>query len=127
MKKKITYTVFSILLFCISSITSSNSNQLLENRYAEILTKLRCLVCQNQSLADSDADLAKDLREKVRSMLERGKTEEEIYSFMEERYGSFALYEPPFNKTTIFLWTAPSILLLFVLIFLYYRFFRSQE
>jgi cytochrome c-type biogenesis protein CcmH len=126
-KKKITYTVFSILLFCISSIASSNSNQLLENRYAEILTKLRCLVCQNQSLADSDADLAQDLREKVRSMLERGKTDEEIYNFMEERYGSFALYEPPFNKKTIFLWIAPSILLLFVLIFLYYRFFRSQE
>ena len=57
MREKITYNVFAVLLFCISSAASSNSNELLESRYAEILTKLRCLVCQNQSIADSDADL----------------------------------------------------------------------
>jgi len=127
MREKITYNVFAVLLFCISSAASSNSNELLESRYAEILTKLRCLVCQNQSIADSDADLAKDLRNKVSVMLKAGKTDEEIYSFMEERYGSFALYDPPFNKITIFLWMAPFILLFFVLIFLYNRFYHSKE
>ncbi len=80
----------------------------LRTRYESINRELRCLVCQNQSIADSDADLAKDLRREVRGMLEAGKTDAEIRGFMTDRYGDFVLYKP---RSTV-LWAAPAVLLL---------------
>jgi cytochrome c-type biogenesis protein CcmH len=83
----------------------------LRARYEAINRELRCLVCQNQSIADSDADLAKDLRHEVRNMLEAGSSDAEIRSFMTDRYGDFVLYKPPVNARTWLLWAAPVLLL----------------
>ncbi|NND00962.1 MAG: cytochrome c-type biogenesis protein CcmH [Gammaproteobacteria bacterium] len=81
-------------------------------RYKSIIEELRCLVCQNQTLADSDADLAKDLRRKTAEMLQEGNTDQEIYQYMRERYGDFVLYRPPFGISTAFIWLGPFALLL---------------
>ena len=87
----------------------------------EILTKeLRCLVCQNQTIADSNADLAADLRRQVYEMLEKGKSREEIVQFMTDRYGDFVLYKPAFAGKTTLLWIAPVIFLLMGLITVFF-------
>jgi cytochrome c-type biogenesis protein CcmH len=72
---------------------------------------LRCLVCQNQTIADSNAELAHDLRREVRQMLKQGKSEAEVREFMVARYGDFILYRPPFKLTTYALWIGPFVLL----------------
>jgi cytochrome c-type biogenesis protein CcmH len=73
--------------------------------------QLRCLVCQNQTIAESNADLAKDLRQQVREQIAAGKTDEQIIDFMTTRYGDFVLYRPPLKATTALLWTGPALLL----------------
>jgi cytochrome c-type biogenesis protein CcmH len=78
-----------------------------EERFRELVAELRCLVCQNQSLADSDAELAQDLRREVHEMIDAGKSNDDITDFMVARYGDFVLYRPPFNGTTAALWIAP--------------------
>lgn len=83
-----------------------------EARYDRLINELRCVVCQNQNIADSNADLAKDLRHQTLQMLKAGKTDEEILAFMTDRYGDFVLYRPPLKPTTWLLWGAPMILLL---------------
>jgi cytochrome c-type biogenesis protein CcmH len=81
-------------------------------RYERLIHELRCLVCQNQTIADSNADLAKDLRRQTRDMILAGRTDAEIQQFMTDRYGDFVLYNPPVKPTTYLLWGAPVILLL---------------
>ena len=83
-----------------------------EDRFNQLTQELRCLVCQNQNLADSDAQLAHDLRTEVHEMLMAGKSNDEIKLFMVERYGDFVLYRPPVQENTYLLWLAPLILLL---------------
>lgn len=83
----------------------------LEQRVTRLAAELRCLVCQNQSLADSNADLAVDLRNQVREMLRAGRSEQEVREFMVQRYGDFVLYKPPLKATTILLWVGPFVLL----------------
>jgi len=83
----------------------------LQARYEKLTNELRCLVCQNQTVADSNADLAKDLRDRTREMLISGATDEQILAFMTERYGDFVLYRPPVAKRTLLLWAAPVLLL----------------
>jgi cytochrome c-type biogenesis protein CcmH len=83
-----------------------------EARFNQLTQELRCLVCQNQNLADSDAQLAHDLRAEVHEMLIAGKTDDEIKQFMVERYGDFVLYRPPVQENTYLLWLAPLVLLL---------------
>lgn len=83
-----------------------------EERYKELTLELRCLVCQNQNLADSDAPLAQQLRGEIFDMLQAGKTDEEITSFMVERYGDFVLYRPPVQGNTVALWAMPIVILL---------------
>ena len=78
-----------------------------EDRFNVLTQELRCLVCQNQNLADSDAQLAHDLRAEVHEMLIAGKTDDEIKQFMVERYGDFVLYRPPVQQNTYLLWLAP--------------------
>ena len=73
--------------------------------------QLRCLVCQNQTIADSHADLAADLRRQVREMLQRGQSPEAIRHYMTARYGDFILYRPPLKPTTVLLWAGPALLL----------------
>jgi len=76
-----------------------------------VASELRCLVCQNQSIADSNAELASDLRRQVRDMLKAGKTEAQVREFMVQRYGDFVLYKPPVKTTTMLLWGGPFVLL----------------
>ena len=82
----------------------------------EITGELRCLVCQNQTIADSHADLAVDLRQQVREMLQKGRTPEQIRTYMTDRYGDFILYRPPLKATTAVLWLAPATLLVVALL-----------
>ena len=88
----------------------------LEARMLAITGELRCLVCQNQTIADSHADLAVDLRQQVREMLLRGQTPDQIRRYMTDRYGDFILYRPPLKATTAVLWLAPATLLAIALI-----------
>jgi len=83
----------------------------LEQRVMRLTSELRCLVCQNQSLADSHADLAIDLKNQVRSQMQAGKSDAEIREFMVARYGDFVLYRPPLKSTTALLWAGPFLLL----------------
>lgn len=81
-------------------------------RYEGLIYQMRCLVCQNQTIADSDADLAKDLRDEIFKMIEAGKTDQEIIDFMVTRYGEFVLYKPRIEQKTWLLWGGPVLLLL---------------
>ena len=84
----------------------------MEQRLIAISEEMRCLVCQNESLAGSRSDLANDLRREIRNLIQEGKTDEQIRSFMVERYGDFVLYRPPVKPITWFLWVGPFIILL---------------
>ena len=90
----------------------ANPDPKVEARLKAIAHELRCLVCQNQTIADSDAPLAVDLRRQTRAMIAAGKSDEEIRGYMVERYGDFVLYKPPFNAATAVLWVAPALLVL---------------
>jgi cytochrome c-type biogenesis protein CcmH len=83
----------------------------LEKRVMALAAELRCLVCQNQTLADSHADLALDLRNSIREQMERGASDKEIVGFMTARYGDFILYRPPLKAVTLLLWFGPFLLL----------------
>jgi cytochrome c-type biogenesis protein CcmH len=84
----------------------------LEARAMKLAAELRCLVCQNQSLAESHADLAIDLKNQVREQLRAGRSDAEIRDYMVQRYGDFVLYSPPLKATTVLLWAGPFVLLL---------------
>jgi len=82
-----------------------------EARYLVLTKEFRCLVCQNQNLADSDAPLAHDLRKEIYGMLQSGSTDDQIRSFLVDRYGDFVLYRPPVKANTVALWALPLLLL----------------
>ncbi len=82
-----------------------------DNLYDSLLEEIRCLVCQNQSLADSNAELAQDLRRQIIEMIDAGKTENDIKAFLVERYGDFVLYRPPLQENTWLLWAGPFVFL----------------
>ncbi len=88
-----------------------------EARFNTLIEELRCLVCQNQSLADSDAGLAEDLRQEVLKQMREGKDDVQVKSFLVERYGDFVLYRPPLQTNTLFLWLGPGGLLLIGAVF----------
>lgn len=87
------------------------SNPRSEQRYLALIEEIRCLVCQNQSLADSNAELARDLRNEIRRMIETGRSDARIVEFLVERYGDFVLYRPPLKGATWLLWFGPFLLL----------------
>lgn len=91
--------------------TSPAPDPILEKRVLAIAEELRCLVCQNQTIADSDAALAVDLRNQVREKLAQGMSDRDVTNFMVERYGDFVLYRPPVKTTTLLLWFGPFLLL----------------
>jgi cytochrome c-type biogenesis protein CcmH len=95
----------------------------LEKRLMALSAELRCLVCQNQSLADSHADLAVDLRNQVREQMRAGKSDAEIRAWMTQRYGDFVLYRPPVRSSTVLLWFGPFVMLVAAvgLLFVYLR------
>ena len=90
-----------------------SSDPALEARAMRLAEELRCLVCQNQTIADSHAPLAEDLKAQIREQLKAGRTDDQIRGFMVERYGDFVLYKPPFKATTAFLWAGPFVILVF--------------
>ncbi len=98
----------------------------MEADYNQLINELRCLVCQNQNLSGSDADLAKDLRRETYEMLQQGKSSQEVIDFMVARYGDFVLYRPQFKASTYLLWIGPFGLLLLVL-YLFVRRLRARE
>ena len=98
-----------------------------EVRYKELIAELRCPKCQNQNLLDSDAPIAADLRKKTRSLVEQGKSNTEIKTYMLDRYGDFVLYKPRFTLATAFLWIGPFFLLALVLIGILRRIKRKQD
>ena len=105
-----------VLLLIPCLVSAEEAKPLAENQQAEARLKtlaleLRCLVCQNQTLADSTAPLAEDLRREVREMIAKNMSDQEIRDFLVQRYGDFVLYRPPLKATTTFLWLGPFLLL----------------
>ena len=98
----------------------------LERRVMALAVELRCLVCQNQTLADSNAELAVDLRNQIREQMKRGASEADIAEFMVARYGDFVLYRPPFKTATALLWLGPLLLLVTGLGALFFRIRRRR-
>jgi cytochrome c-type biogenesis protein CcmH len=92
--------------------TNDPPDPAVEQRLANLSQELRCLVCQNETLADSRADLAEDLRREIREQIRAGKSDQEIISFLTQRYGEFILYRPPVKPKTYLLWFGPFVLLL---------------
>jgi cytochrome c-type biogenesis protein CcmH len=99
-----------IVLLLVSGLSFSEAPET-ENRIRNLEEKLRCLVCQNQTLADSNAELASDLRKQVRDQVAAGKSDAQIVDYLVQRYGDFVLYDPPFKTTTLLLWLGPFVLL----------------
>jgi cytochrome c-type biogenesis protein CcmH len=97
-----------------------------EQHFKDLIEELRCLVCQNQSLADSDAELAHDLRAEVYNMIQAGNSDEEIVTFLVARYGDFVLYNPPVKPSTYLIWFGPFVLLLLAA-FVLLRSIRRQQ
>lgn len=109
--------LFAGLLLAISPLWAIDTDKAfddpeLQARYEKIIEEVRCLKCQNQSIKDSNAFLASDLRREIRRLLSEGKTDAEIYDFLVDRYGEFALYRPRASGKTLILWLAPALLLL---------------
>ena len=126
--------IFLIIIVALAGITpvqaadtplKFNTPEQLQ-RYEFLTKELRCLVCQNQNLAESHADLAQDLREEVQQMILAGKSNDEIVDYLVARYGDFVLYNPPVKESTWLLWFAPFVLLL-AGIFIVYRFARGRS
>ena len=99
------------LLFLLMLTTAVHAAENLDKRVAALADELRCLVCQNQTLAESNAPLAVDLRDQIREQLAKGASEREVREFMVARYGDFVLYKPPFKASTAALWLGPFVLL----------------
>jgi cytochrome c-type biogenesis protein CcmH len=102
------------------------ADEALDRRVSHLAHELRCLVCQNQSLAESNAPLAQDLRNQIREQVAAGKSDQDVLDFMVQRYGDFVLYRPPFKASTAFLWAGPFLFLVLGFFFLF-RFVRSRR
>jgi cytochrome c-type biogenesis protein CcmH len=105
----------------------ASDNPALDQRMKNLSSKLRCLVCQNQTLADSNAELAVDLRKEIREKMQSGMSDEEIRRFLVSRYGDFVLYQPPFKATTFLLWVGPFLLLAVGMTVLFINVRRRQK
>ena len=127
--KKIQH-LFCVLMLLIYSLAANAATEVLEfdstqqeQRYHELIDELRCLVCQNQNLADSNAALAQDLRERTYQMVRSGDSSNEIIDYMVARYGEFIMYRPPLRTSTYLLWFGPLVFLLLAVltVVLYWR------
>lgn len=120
--------MFRSVLFIVMLLSAAFASAFEERTFAtpadealfdSLVAELRCLVCQNQNIADSDAGLAVDLRREIYTMIGDGKTKSDIIDFMVQRYGEFVLYKPRFSAKTLVLWLAPALLLFLGVFFLY--------
>ena len=103
----------TVALASAATEAATAADPVAEKRLQKLSEELRCLVCQNQTIADSNAELAQDLRREVRTMIKDGKSDKEIVDFMVTRYGDFVLYRPPVKGITLLLWGGPIALMLF--------------
>ena len=125
------YRIFLSCILCLLSVSIHAEiagypfeSETEEQRFRDLSAELRCLVCQNQSLADSNAALAQDLRTELYEQVLSGNSRDEIISFMTDRYGEFILYKPKFNSGTFLLWLTPFVFL-FIAVFFLVRFSRK--
>jgi len=131
-RAKLLLGLLLILLSCLSlaivakEAQPSAADPVLEERVMKLSKELRCLVCQNETLADSRADLANDLRREIREQMKAGKSDKEIIAYLTDRYGKFILYNPPVDPTTYLLWFGPFVLLLAGLAFLF-RYLKQRR
>ena len=100
-----------VIIFCLWAGAATAAEDL-DKRTAALAEELRCLVCQNQTLAESNAPLAVDLRNQIREQLAAGKSERDVVDFMVARYGDFVLYRPPLRASTVLLWVGPFVFLI---------------
>ena len=117
-----------LLLILMTSFSSQGSDDVYpfqnlrqQQQFSHLTAELRCLVCQNQTLADSDAPLAHDLKQQVYQQVLQGQSDLVIKQYMVERYGNFVLYQPPLNEKTLLLWVGPFLILLFFLLVMFFR------
>jgi cytochrome c-type biogenesis protein CcmH len=109
-------TVFAVILVLLTSAVLAQEPLVFDNpeqetRYIKLTTELRCMVCQNQNLADSDAPLAQDLRKEIHDMMQAGQSNDQIITFLVDRYGDFVMYRPAMKGNTLALWLIPGVLL----------------
>lgn len=123
-----------ILMFCLlptfafaGEAQDMAADPVLEKRMIGLADKLRCLVCQNESLASSHADLAEDLRREVREQMQKGLTDDEIIEYLVSRYGDFVLYDPPMKSYTMLLWFGPFALLIVAVLGLLFQLRKRRE
>ncbi len=116
-----------LCLFFITATVAASLTEGQEARYKAWINQLRCLVCQNQTIADSNAPLAADLREQVHNQIIAGRSDEEIRSYVTARYGDFVLYSPPLKRSTWLLWLAPFALLALALTFVMRRLLQGGK
>ena len=116
-KAVVTFVVAMVCAFAIGAPVAAKeaapeaADPALEARMVRITSELRCLVCQNQTIADSNASLAVDLRREARALIKAGKSDAEVVDYMTARYGDFVLYRPPLKATTMLLWFGPALML----------------
>ncbi|MCL4780452.1 MAG: cytochrome c-type biogenesis protein CcmH [Gammaproteobacteria bacterium] len=117
MRRPVTFLLTAMLLLAMQPASAiapeeSLADPVQQAAYEHLTNEVRCLVCQNQTIADSTAPLAVDLRREIRRLLEAGQSEEQVKTFLLERYGDFVLYRPRWQTNTAMLWLAPGLLLL---------------
>ena len=124
-------SVFFIQSFSVNSYTVE-PDEILQNKKQELRARnisknIRCMICQNQSIDDSNAPLAKDLRILIRNEIKKGKKDEEIYKFLTDRYGDFILLKPPLKLTTLALWFLPAIFLVIGILIVFFHNKKSSK
>jgi cytochrome c-type biogenesis protein CcmH len=128
--KRIAIPLIIVVLTAVAALAQEarpvSDDPVLEQRVMALSQELRCLVCQNETLADSRADLANDLRNQIREQMKAGKSDKEIVAYLTERYGKFILYNPPIDPTTYLLWFGPFVLLLAGL-FILFRYLKQRR
>jgi len=127
MRKLAVLLLAAACVFAANAADVERTESVLDKRVTELTQDLRCLVCQNQSIADSQAPLAIDLKNQVREKMEKGMTDRQIVDYMVERYGDFVLYRPPVNAATVALWFGPAALLALGLIMLFRHLARRRK
>lgn len=122
----------SLFFILIASVCFANNDRYTfasatqQQIFEQLLPKLRCLVCQNQSLADSNAPLAEDLRQQIVQMIQQGATQQQVINYLVQRYGEFVLYQPAWSNKTYLLWLTPFLLLILGMIILCYLMRRRK-
>lgn len=128
MKIYINLSLISFFLIIISHLALANENDFktnsIINKTREIAQNIKCLVCQNQSIDESNSELAKDLKKLIKEKLEAGLNENDVYKFLRDRYGDYILLKPPLNKNTILLWFLPFIILVLSTVYIT-KFFKK--